>query len=317
MAEGQSSIGRLERVELREVWKKEASDFTTWLQAYLDVLNEVLPFSLGTAEREQAAGTFAADLVAQDDGGRTVVIENQLGKSDHEHLGKTITYLAAFGARAAVWLLSDTRPEHASAISWLNQTSLADFYLTKIEAVRIGNSPAAPMFTVVVGPNEEGREIGRTKKVLSEGAALRCRFWQRLLQVSSEHTPQFSKVRPSTAGWIEVGAGVSGVSFAYVVYQRRGARIELYIDRGQSDEENLATLRKLQRHKDRIEEEFGHPIEWQDLPGKRACRIGYRFGKGGWAEPDSWPRLQREMVETMIRFEKALRPHIGALTLNS
>ena len=83
-------IGRLERVPLREVWKHEALDFTQWLQENLDVLNEVVDLNFSTAEREQTAGAFSVDLVAEDDGGNAVIIENQLEKSDHDHLGKLI-----------------------------------------------------------------------------------------------------------------------------------------------------------------------------------------------------------------------------------
>lgn len=274
----------------------------------------MLPFTLTSAEREQAAGSFAADLVCQDCSGNTVIVENQLEKSDHDHLGKVITYLASFGARPAIWLVSDARPEHASAISWLNQTSLADFYLIKIEAVRIGDSHAAPLFTVVVVPSEESREIGRAKRELSEGEVLRRRFWEQLLELSSKRTELFSRVRPSTRAWVETGAGVSGVTFAYVAYRNQGARVEMCLDRERSDE-NIAIFRKLQQNRARIEEEFGNPIEWQELPGERACRIRYRFGKGGWADRNSWPALQTEMVDTMMRFERVLRPHIDSLKL--
>ena len=317
MVEELRRIGRLRRVPLREVWKNEASDFTTWLQDNLDVLNEVLPHNLTAAEREQAAGNFAADLLAQDEGGALVVIENQLEKSDHDHLGKIITYLASFGARAAIWLVSDARPEHATAISWLNQTSLADFYLIKVEAVRIGDSPAAPKFSVVVGPSQESREIGRAKKQLSEGSALCRKYWEQLLALSRTRTALFANVRPSTSSWVETGAGVSGVTFAYVVRKDQGGQVELYIDRGRGrpDEESLEIFRQLEQNRAEIEQEFGAPLDWQELPGKRACRIRYRFGTGGYGIPESWDKLQAEMVDTMIRFERALRPHIDALKL--
>jgi len=102
-------IGRLERVPLREVWRHEALDFTSWLEKNLDVLNEVLDITLSDAEREQAAGTFSVDLVATDSSGNPVVIENQLGKSDHDHLGKLITYLTAIDAKAAIWIVTEPR----------------------------------------------------------------------------------------------------------------------------------------------------------------------------------------------------------------
>src|SRR5271169_4211278 len=101
------AIGKLERVPLREVWKHEAQDFTQWLQQNIDVLNNALDLSLVNVDREQAAGSFSIDLVAEDEGGGTVIIENQLEKSNHDHLGKIITYLTGMSARAAIWIVSD------------------------------------------------------------------------------------------------------------------------------------------------------------------------------------------------------------------
>jgi hypothetical protein len=115
-----SNLGRLQRVALGEVWKHEAQDFTKWLQNNMDVLNESLDLNLIWADRERPVGDFSADLVAEDEDGGTVVIENQLEKSNHDHLGKLITYLAAIGAKTAIWIVSDPRPDHVAAIGWLN-----------------------------------------------------------------------------------------------------------------------------------------------------------------------------------------------------
>jgi hypothetical protein len=110
-------------------------------RATFDVLNDALGITLVNVEREQAAGSFSIDLVAEDEGGGKVIIENQLEKSNHDHLGKLITYLTALNARAAIWIVAEPRPEHVAAISWLNDSSSAAFYLVKVEAVRIGSSP--------------------------------------------------------------------------------------------------------------------------------------------------------------------------------
>ena len=110
-------IGKLQRVPLREVWRHEALDFTRWLEDNYDVLNDILDITLSNVEREQAAGAFNVDLVAEDGSGSLVVIENQLEKSDHDHLGKLITYLTALEARTAIWIVSEPRPEHVRAIS--------------------------------------------------------------------------------------------------------------------------------------------------------------------------------------------------------
>ena len=118
-------IGKLERLSLRQVWKHEAYDFTQWLQDNIDVLNDVLDITLSAPEREQSAGSFSVDLVAEDEAGNPVIIENQLEKSNHEHLGKLITYLVGVGAKTAVWIVADPRPEHISAVTWLNESSAA------------------------------------------------------------------------------------------------------------------------------------------------------------------------------------------------
>jgi hypothetical protein len=173
------AVGRLVRVPLREVWRHEAYDFTQWLQDNIEDLNDALDITLVNVDREQTTGSFSIDLVAEDEAGGTVIIENQLGKSDHDHLGKLITYLTGMSAKAAIWIVSDPRPEHVAAVTWLNEAISANFYMVKVEAVRIGDSPLAPLFTLIVGPSEETKDVGRPRGILRsamvfEGAGGRC-----------------------------------------------------------------------------------------------------------------------------------------------
>ena len=118
-------IEKLQRVPLREVWRHEAYDFTQWLQENLDILNDTLDLELTSAEREQAAGSFSIDLVAENNDGQIVIIENQIEKSNHDHLGKLITYLSAREASGAIWIVSEPRQEHINAIAWLNESTLS------------------------------------------------------------------------------------------------------------------------------------------------------------------------------------------------
>ncbi len=163
-------IGRLERVPLRELWPDEARDFTPWLADNLDLLAEHLGLQLALVEQEASAGDFAVDIVAETEKGDTVVIENQLERTDHDHLGKLITYLSNLDAKVAIWITANPRAEHEKAVQWLNELAPADtaFYLVKVEAYRIEESPPAPLFTVVAGPSAESREIGSRKKELAE-----------------------------------------------------------------------------------------------------------------------------------------------------
>jgi hypothetical protein len=165
--------GKLVRLPLRHVWSHEAAGFTPWLLKNLDDLNRALPFDLLEADCEQPAGTSWVDAVATDADGNIVVIENQLGTSDHDHLGKVITYLATFDAKRAVWIVSEARPEHIQAITWLNESGLAEFYLVKVEAVQIGNSEPAALFTLIVGQGEEIRRAGRKKRELADERSAR------------------------------------------------------------------------------------------------------------------------------------------------
>ncbi len=121
-------IGRLEKVDIRRVWPTEP-EFTKWLEQNPDLLGETLGIPIGSLTREQSAGDFYVDLLGEDGSGRKLVVENQFGRSDHDHLGKVLTYLAAFEASAAVWVVETPRAEHVRAFTWLNDSSSASFYL--------------------------------------------------------------------------------------------------------------------------------------------------------------------------------------------
>lgn len=306
-------IGNIRRVPLREVWAHEAHDFTRWLEQNLNVLSEALDLGLSPVEREHAAGPFSVDLVAEDESSRSVVIENQLEKSDHDHLGKVLTYLVAVGAGAAVWIVAEPRPEHVAAVAWLNESSTADFYLVKLEAIRIGESVPAPLFTLIVGPSEEVREAARTKQELAGRFAERHRYWSALLERAKGRTSLHASISPGRHGWLGTGAGRQGVGYNYTVRQHDGG-VELYIDRGAARaEENAAIFEALLVHKEEIEEAFGGTLEWMPLENKRACRIRHRTEAGGYRDEDAWPAAHEEMVDAMVRMERALRPHLQRL----
>jgi len=300
-------------VPLREVWEHEAANFTVWLRDNIDLLNDVVGFSLSGAEREQPAGKFSVDLVAENEAGDPVAIENQLEPSDHDHLGKLITYLSAIEAPAAIWIVSDPRPEHIKAVAWLNEAGLADFFMVKVEAVRIDNSPAAPLFTLIVGPSRESRQVGERKKEIAERHELRYDFWTGLLQLARTKTKLHDTRSPSTDNWISAAAGARGLSFDYVIRQR-DCQVDLYIDRGPgADQENKRIFDSLLSHKEDIEDSFGAPLEWQPLETRRGCRIASRIDLGGYRDEDRWPEIQTAMVDAMIRLEAALRPFFPSL----
>lgn len=304
-------IGKLQRVPLREVWRHEALEFTVWLENNCDVLSSVLDVNLVPVERERTAGDFAVDLVAEDDAGDLVVIENQLERSDHAHLGKLITYLTALEAKRAVWIVSEPRPEHVRAITWLNESRLAAFYLIKVEAVKISDSPPAPLLTLIVGPSEESRDVGDEKASIAERFVLRRNFWTQLLDRAKSRTSLHANISAGQHNWIGTGAGKSGLGYNYVIRQHDG-QVELYIDRG-DEAENKAIFDTLAQARVSIEETFGGPLSWQRLEGKRACRVCYAVDTGGYRDEDRWAAIQDVMIDAMIRLEKAFKPYVAKL----
>lgn len=306
-------VQKITRIPLREAFKHEAYDFTKWLEDNLDILNDVLDITLSNAEREASAGDFSVDLVAEDESGGKVIIENQLEKSNHDHLGKVITYLVAMEAHTAIWIVSDPRPEHVSAITWLNEASTASFYLLKLEAIKIANSDPAPLLTLIVGPSEQTKAVGKAKQEFAERYDIRKTFWKKLLECAKAKTKLHSGLTPSKYHWLGTGAGKSGISYNYVVWEHESA-VELYIDRGKdSDEENKAIFDKLYSSRNEIEAKFGSELEWQRLDNKRACRIRKSFALGGFKDEPQWQSAIEATVEGMIRLEGALKSYVQSI----
>jgi len=306
-------ISRLEPVPLRELWPNEAHDFTRWLAENLDFLGETLDVALSLVEQEASAGAFSADILAEDSNGNPVIIENQLECTDHGHLGQLITYLSNLDAKLAVWITSEPRPEHEKAVHWLNEALPADtaFYWIKIEAYRIGDSSPAPLLSVIAGPSPEAKQIGDQKKELAQRHLLRLEFWSQLLERAKEVTSLHARKSSTKEHWVSAGTGQSGLSLNYVILMG-DARVELYIDKGEADA-NKDIFDRLFADKDRIEEAFGAPLEWQRLDDRRACRICRRITEGGLSNRDRWPKVQDAMIDGMIRLDKSLKPHIKQL----
>lgn len=307
-----SAIGKLQRVSLREVWKHEAYDFTQWLQENIDVLNTALGLNLINVDREQSAGSFSIDLVAEDEGGARVIIENQLEKSNHDHLGKLITYLTAMSARVAIWIVSEPRPEHVAAIAWLNESTDADFFLVKVEAVRIGESPAAPLLTVIVGPSEEN-SVRSQKKELAERYDIRHNWWSRL--VAQPTAKLHAHITPGPYSWIGTTSGVRGLNLNYVVTQDDSSA-ELYIDRGKDSEaENKSIFDQLYVASAQINADVPHVISWERLDERRASRIRVTIPGGYRSDESQWDEIQLKLVAAMNALNAALQPHIKKLKL--
>lgn len=278
-------------------------------------MNAATGLSLANPSVEQPAGDFSVDLIAEDDAGEKVIIENQIGKSDHDHLGKVLTYLTAHEAQAAVWIVEKPRSEHVTAIAWLNQSSSADFYLVKIEAFKIGNSDVAPLLTLIVGPSPEAKTIAVEKENFQARHRERMQFWQGLLEAANKKTQLHAGRAPTRDTWLGGPSGVSGIHFNYIIRQHE-ARVEVWIGRGPGRAaENKEIFNKLFSKKDEIETAFGDKLDWEPLEERDGCRIVLTSELGGYRDPEKWPEIYEWMTDKMVALERAFRPRIEALRL--
>jgi hypothetical protein len=168
-------IGKLESIPLREVWPKEESAFSAWLADNLEALSDSVGLNLELVEVEKRidGSNFEIDILCEDDEGKSVIIENQLEKTDHTHLGQILTYSVNIDAPTVIWLTREPRQEHANVVNWLNEVSDKGFYLVKVEAYRIDNSSPAPFFSVICKPSEDVKKLGNNKKEIQYSLASR------------------------------------------------------------------------------------------------------------------------------------------------
>jgi hypothetical protein len=304
-------IGKLEPAELRELWKNEALDFTSWLAENLDVLKDQLGLDLSIVEQEKSVGPFSVDILAKDAAGRSVIIENQLERTDHDHLGKVLTYLANLDAKVAIWISSDPRPEHVTAVDYLNENVPSDteFYLVKLQAFRIGGSALAPLFTIEAGPSEERTVAGETKKDLAEKNKKRYEFFQQLLDRCREKTNLFSNISPvGYQNWVNATAGKGGLAWSMVAMGKT-SRIDLYFY-SLSAETNQKRFEALVAHREEIEKSFGEPLSWDFKASRKQQFVRSVCSIGGLENESKWQDIQIELVDRLIRMDAAFRPWI-------
>jgi len=170
-----STIGKLTPVNLREIWPKEEKDFSKWLSDNLEYVSEAVDINLEPLDTEKSLdkSRFTVDILAIDDNEDKVIIENQLEKTDHTHLGQIITYATNMDVKTVIWISKSPRTEHINAINWLNEVSDKDFYLLQLDAYQIDSSNPAPFFSVICKPSEEAKIIGADKKELDHKRELR------------------------------------------------------------------------------------------------------------------------------------------------
>lgn len=295
-------LDTIKKVDPRSIWNHEAHDFTPWLADNLLRLGEAIGIELELVEREADVGGFSVDLLAKDLGrNANVIIENQLATTDHDHLGKLITYAGGYDAQVVVWLSTDIREEHRQALDWLNQRtdSKTDFFAVLVEVIRIGVSKPALQFRVVVSPNE----WQKSKKTLSEKSELYRQYFQGLLDELRE-THNFTSARKGQPqNWYSFSSGRKRFVYGHSFAAGNRVRVEIYIDSGDVDE-NKDFFDRLHADREMIESEFGEPLKWERLDGKRASRVAiYRSGAID-GSSEALQEIHDWAIQNLLQFKK-------------
>lgn len=306
-------IRKLTKTDLRDVWPTEPS-FTSWLFENMEILNEQIGLKLNALEKEKSVGPFFVDIMAEDQDGRPVIVENQLERTNHDHLGKVFTYLSNLEGKTAIWISSEPRPEHITAINYLNEIVPEDtsFYLIKLQVFKIGDSDPAPLFNVIAGPSPEATAGGKIKKEFAGREKQRFEFFEQLLEKSNEKSTLFSNVSPGGAqNWVTAGAGKYGLGFNYVI-KLNEARVELFIS-GTDAEQNKNRFEKLMESSKEIEKAFEEPLVWDFKIERKQQYIRSISRVGGLQDEEKWSEIQDDLVDRMDRLDKSLKSHIKKL----
>lgn len=312
-----AKLSKLERVSLREAWKHEAGDFTPWLAepANLEALADALGLSaLELVATEHWVGDFKLDILCTD-GEDQVIIENQLEKTNHSHLGQLIAYAAGVDAKKVIWVAESFRQEHAAALEFLNEntTESLSFFAVEVELWRIGDSPLAPKFEVVVKPNnwaKTGREQARAASSSSPTKQLQQKFWTALIGHLNEKAPQIRPQKPRPQHWLNNSIGRSGFGLnitANVREERLGVELWLY---GPEAKQRFASLRE---QKSDIESKLGFDLDWQELPDAQACRIASWYANASIEDEHRWGEFLDWLTQRLVKMDHVLRPIVRGL----
>ncbi len=313
-------LATIKSVNIREVWPDEAQNFTPWLAEHISLLGDALGLNLDETSTEAAVGSYRLDVLARDaDRDVPVAIENQLGETDHNHLGQLLTYTAGHDAKVAIWVAGKFRDEHRETLDMLNHRTDDDseFYGVVMELWRIGDSPPAPHFRVVSAPNQWGKQQRQVRPPGETEQSKRYRdFFQSLVDKLGDGPDIPSPYKVTGKSWQSFKTGYSGFGYGASFASSDGgrARIELYIDCGEQ-ETNKERFDQLADNSEEIESAIGEKFNWERLDHRRACRIS-AFRKGsirdGQRELDD---IRSWMISTLPKFKRTFDSKLAELLI--
>lgn len=319
----QLQLGRLERVTVRDFWADEARDFTPWLaqEENIALLGDIIRMELEIEEQERSVGPFRADILCKDTtDNHWVLIENQLERTDHTHLGQLVTYAAGLNAATIVWVADRFTEEHRAALDWLNEITAEEFrfFGLEVELWKIGDSPAAPKFNIVSKPNDWTSTVSRASRDLSIGELtdlkrLQLDYWTKLWELLESRQSPIRGTKPRPQHWNNFAIGRSKFGMHSTMNtQKHFVRVEVSC-RGPHA---TAYFELLKQDQAAIESEIGATLDWQDLPTRKQTRIALIKPNTDPTDFSDWANQHAWIADQLVVFHRAFAPRIRDLDAN-
>ena len=302
-------LGRIKQVELREVWKHEAINFTKWLAKpeNLDLLSDEIDIEISLIDTEYNVGRFNVDIYAEDTASnRKIIIENQLEKTDHDHLGKLITYASGLEAEIIIWIVKEVLDEHRQAIDWLNENTdeRINFFTVKMEVWKIGDSIPAPKFHIISKPNNWTKSVKQSLQMagLSETKILQLKFWNNFKLFAQEHFPALRLRKTNPQHWYDLSFGRSDCHLSLSMNtQKKEIACEIYIP------DSKETFERFYENKNEIDKLIDGLI-WMELPVKKASRIKKK-SKADFKKEEAWEEYFEWLGKTATLFQETFNKY--------
>ena len=305
-------LGKLTEVDIRELWKHEQYDFSEWLskEDNIEMLSDEIGLTLTDVNKEVFVGSYRCDLVAKDETtGIKVIIENQLEATNHDHLGKIITYASGLDANVVIWIVKEAREEHRSAVEWLNNKTTKDisFFLIEIRAYKIGDSLPAPKFVIMEKPNDFVKTTNTSinSGELSKAQAERLNFWNKFNEIVASRNKPFNLRKATTDHWYDVALGTSEAHISITLVNKTNSiGIEVYIN------DNKELFDRLYSESEAIQNELDFSMDWQRLDNKKASRIIYYMGGLDFDNHENYDELINEVIDKVVITKDTFKKYI-------
>ncbi len=310
-------LGRLEKIDLRSYWKREDTDFTPWLaqEENIQLLSETIGIELEVVSKEESVGPFSADILCKDTiNDHFVLIENQLERTDHTHLGQLMTYAAGLDAVTIIWIAQKFTEEHRAALDWLNRITdnTFTFFGIEIELYKIGESTPAPMFNIVSKPNDWSKLVKKSASTqnVTDTKLLQQEYWQGLKDYMEDNKSSVKMQNPLLQHWTNIAIGKSNYHLSASV-NSRDKSINIWLNiMGENAKENFDKLHE-QSYENSLAE-INAELVWDKMEGRKMSAVMLK-SNGDFSEKSDWTNQFAWFKEHLEKYTKYFKPKVAKL----